>query len=468
MPYLKEKKYKRKLIPTEAVFIRSPGAIVGMVAKISGNINTNDFEHAVKRLTQLHPILNCKIYWDENNQAHFEETNNPISISILTRNSSHDFEEIITKEWKQGFDLLNGPLCRFTLLRSDIRSEIIFVGHHTIVDGMSVTLIIDLLLKIMNKPNIELKQNHLGELPTIENLKKSVPKSSFIQKVMNKSITNFANNKWKKNKIDLPKEDITKAHRMYFEKIDYLVLIDEFSKEETSLFIDKCKKHNVTVNSALTIAFLACRKEIDPENISKKMIIPVDLRKHLNDSAKKSIGCYSTSLDIEFTYEPSKTFWGNVESLNALTNKLINNFQDIKKVENTSGLSLDFLEASMLSQRIQAHEEIFKSFPYAEKLGKNSKNIAAITAKNILSAPSSFTITNLGMVKIPCEYETIKLENLIMYPSSVSHPKANITLSVITIDDKLTLSYHVLKDNSDSNHTIESLKEKIRELILNI
>lgn len=466
-----EKIYKRKLIPSEALFIRSPGAIVGMVAKISGDLNSDKFKYAVKKLIEFHPILNCKIIWDKNREPYFIETNNCIPISIYTRNSPRDFENIIIDEWKKGFDLLNGPLCRFTLVRSDLKSEIIFAGHHTIVDGMSITLIIDLLLKIMDNSNIELQANYSEELPSIENLKKFLPKQSFLQRTLDKSISNFINYRWKKSKTELPQEDIIKAHRVYFEHIYYLVAIDELTKEETSSFIDKCKEHNVTVNSALAAAFLTCRSEIDGDHITKKTIIPVDLRKRLGASAKKSIGCYSISIDIMFTYETTKSFWENAKTFNALSSKSLMDLQDIKRVESISGVSLDFLEASMLSQRIQTHEEIFKVFPYAKNLSQRGNNVAKIAAKNVIKDPSSFTITNLGLVTIPSEYEMFKLENLIMYPSSVSYPRANILLSVITINNKLTLSYHMLNDKSDSidyNYLVQSLKERLRRFICSV
>ncbi len=464
-----EKTYKRKLISSEAVFIHSPGAIVGMVAKVLGYIDDDIFKYAVEKLSEIYPILKYKLTWDKDDEPYFEETKNYIPVIIVPRHTDKDFEKMITDQWERGFDLTNGPLCKFILLKSHDKSEIIFVAHHTITDGISATMITDFLLKIMDNPNAKIKPIEYEELPSIENLKKYIPKANLLESLTNKSISSFVNYSWKKNKVNIIKEDIKKAHKAYFDKISYIVSLDELSAEDTFSFINKCKKNNVTVNSALSSAFLACRREIDNEHISKKIVIPVDLRKYLGNCAKKSIGCYSTSIDINFTYEASKAFWENAKIFNKLSSDSLNNFGPIKKIQAFSMFSTNFLEASTLSQRVQGHEEVFKSFPYAKKLGTKSNNIASIAAKNTIKDASTFTITNLGVKSY--EYNDFKLESLIIYPSSVSYPEMNITLSVLTINAKLILSYHMLTDKAKTNNCLNmlnNLKENIHKFIVNI
>ncbi|MCL2322226.1 MAG: condensation domain-containing protein [Oscillospiraceae bacterium] len=464
----KERIYKRKLISLEATFINSPGAIVGMVAKISGLIDDNKFKYAIDKIVEAYPILKCKINWDKDDEPYFEETNNSIPVSIIKRYSDEDFENIISEEWEKGFDLVNGPLCKFILLKSPEKSEIIFVGQHSIIDGISTTIMVDLMLKIMDNQSLQIKSMEYEKLPSEENLKKYIPKISLIDRLKNTAISNFVNYRWKRSKINIPKEDIKKAQDCFFNKFFYIVKIDEFSVEQTAAFIFKCKKNNVTVNSALGTAFLACRAE---ENLDKRIIIPVDLRKYLGDSAKEFIGCYSSSIEIGFTYDVSKSFWENAKIFNELSFKSLTNFEHIKKLYFLSRLPNNFLESYILSQRIQTHQDIFKIFPYAEKLGQNSNNIASIAARAESKKISTFTITNLGIFNRQCDYKNFKLESLIMYPSSVASSSTNIILSVITINSKLTLSYHMLVDKVKKNstyHYIENIKEKVHKFILDI
>ncbi len=465
-------RYKRKLLPIEAAFIRSPGAIIASVAEISGYVDEDKFKYAVKKLRKIHPILNARLVWDKNGESWFHEMDYDFPVSIILRNDDGDFSKVIASEWKKSFDMLKGPLSRFILLKSDIKSEIIFIAHHSLSDGVGMTILIDQILQLMNNPNMEFEVDYGEDLPSIENFKKYISKFkiNFFEELKNKSMTTFLNTRWKRTKIYLPPEDVARSHKAFFKDFDYLVLIDEFTEEETLSFINECKKHSVSVNSAMAAAFLAARNEVDKAHDNHRQLIPVDLRKHLGKKAKKSASCYAGSIDIEYTYDMEKSFWENAKAFHEKSKYALNNFKDIEKVNALSYFSTDLVEASMLSQRVLANSETYKEFPYSNKLGKRSNHVAAVIGKNLIRQTPSFTITNMGSPKFSNNYGDLKLEKLILYPSGVSYPRMNILFSTITINNKLFVSYHVAKNildkTIDYDKTVNLIKERFKKILI--
>ncbi len=457
------KTYERKLLPLEAVFVRSPGAIVGIVAKLSGNIDESKFLFAVNKLITYYPILHSKINWDKNDEMWFIESESPIPASIIEMASENDFEKIISSEWKKEFDIENGPLSRFILLKSLNKFHIIFVAHHSITDGAGLLKIIESLLKLINNKRAELQFDYGECLPSIENLNKSVQLNNKnpLKNIAYNSLLKYFDYQWNKGKISLPKEDIVKIQKTYFKAFNYLVILDEFTEKETQLFIHQCKKHNITVNSAIATAILACRDIIDKNNDNHNYLVPVNLRRYLGEKAQNSISCYAGSIDIKYAYDPLKSYWENAEIFNNKFNKALNNNLDIEKIKAISYLPNGLLEASILSQRFQTFPEVFNGFSYYNKL--TSKNIASLIAKKSIKESPSFTITNLGAPNILTEFENFKLENIVIYPSYTAYPKASLILSVITLNNKLTFSYHAVENYNDIT---KKLKEMFKEFIL--
>jgi hypothetical protein len=77
----------------------------------------------------------------------------PVDLPVidLTREQDpkHAAEQIVDKDARTPFDLVSGPAARFQLLRLAADHHIlIFTGHHIIIDGWSINVVVSELAEI--------------------------------------------------------------------------------------------------------------------------------------------------------------------------------------------------------------------------------------------------------------------------------------------------------------------------------
>jgi len=461
---LDDKIYKREVLPLEAIFIRSMGAIIGVAAEISGEIFEDKFKIAVNKVKSTYPILNCALTWDENGKPWFQKSKIDPLVIIKERVLENDYEKIIVEEWNKTFDLINGPLCRFILLKSKEKSNIIFIAHHILSDGIGLTIIIESILKFMKDKNLNTEISYINKLPSIENLK---PKNNFnilFNQLLYKYISSFLNYRWERSKIHLPPEDAMLTHEIFFNSYEYCPINDELSEEETTNFIKKCKENKVTVTCAMATAFLACRNEIDKEHDNSRQMIPVNLRRHLDNESKKAVNCHAGSIDIKYSYDDSKSFWENSKIYNKLIKNALKNFSDVKKIQVISNFPTDLLETSILSQRIQTFEDMFGNvFSYADKLGSKSNHVTSMIAKYVMKQNPTFCLTNMGTPEFSDNYGPLKIEKMFIYPSGVVYPAMSILLSTVTLNNRLFLSFNIAKKKSEKFEDREYIALRLKE-----
>ncbi len=458
--------YKRKVLPFESIFIHTPGIVIAFIAEISGNVDQDKFIYAVKKLTKIYPILRSKITWDRNGESWIEETECEEPIKIFERTSDYTWKKVFDEATKQFMDLEKGPLHEFMLIRSDTKSEIIFRGHHLMTDGVGMVRILDLLLQFMNNPNLEVNTYSIEEIPNGKTLRRAIkPKLTFKQRIQNawdRILFPLVEFEWKRTRLNLPKEDRLKIHDIYFKNYEYIMLTDEFTEDETSVFAKECKKHDVTVNSAMAAAFLACRKEVDPEHENNRQFVSVDLRRHLGQQAKESISCYASTLTLSYVYDAKKEFWGNAKEYHKLVKKNLDACAEATHVINFSNLTTDFIWAVSLSQRMHGVPKSYENSEFFKKLGPKSPHVAAIFGRFSTAVNPSFTITNMGRASFSNNYGPLKLEKCIISPSFVPFPPLSILLSVVTLNNKLTIAYHMAKKLDDETINYEKVISDIK------
>lgn len=114
--------------------------------QLSGKINIENFKRAIQELINRHDILRSTFNHDGTLLFISEKGNANIEFNELSNKSVTDQKEWITtrerKEVAEEFDLLNGPLSKFTIVKlSNNESYFIFTAHHIICDGWSTSLL---------------------------------------------------------------------------------------------------------------------------------------------------------------------------------------------------------------------------------------------------------------------------------------------------------------------------------------
>gem|GEM_PF-2357628 len=110
----------------------------------------------------------------------YEKVNQPLQVVLKKRNESMEYKDIselscieqreflatfLERDQRRGFDLSQGSLVRLTLIKlKDQKYQLVFTNHHIILDGWSVSILIDNLFcnykSLANKKAINVIQKH--------------------------------------------------------------------------------------------------------------------------------------------------------------------------------------------------------------------------------------------------------------------------------------------------------------------
>lgn len=137
--------------------------------EVSGKLSINKIEEAFQELLKRHEALRATFSQDGKYFVVHQYQYQKIDVKTIQLNElgNHQFEAI-----SKPFDLVNGPLARFKVLKeSEDRHYLIFSAHHIICDGWSLAIILTELTRAYENINLgpvssfvefALKENKLG------------------------------------------------------------------------------------------------------------------------------------------------------------------------------------------------------------------------------------------------------------------------------------------------------------------
>ncbi len=461
------KKYERKVSPLERMFTRSPYAIVTMVARIKGNLSENLLRDAVSKVQQRHTNLRIRIHEDENHIPWFtSEGVKEIPIETVARESDDHWIKIFHKSCKIPFDFKERPPIRFILVQSAEISELIIFCHHIICDGMSLAYLARDLMVHLGDPTREVEV--LPDPVPID--RDNLPKEVSINPIV-KFFINRINKKWTNNPIFFDQEDYKTLNEAYWKKYKHEMLSVELSEAETSALVDRCRKEGVSVNTALTTAFVAAQYLIQGDRpYLSNIIIAGNMRDRLPNPAGEAMGYFAGGVTLKYKYNQKIGFWENVRKLHQKAKALYTNKNLFKEP-----LSWCYLEPAIMES---LSFKILGGFvpsdsPQYEKLATFSKQNDVVSSVlkrgNIdsLDTPSLGTaVSNLTRLDFPRMYGSLELERLIFNPGA-GFPLGTVTfnLGAVTCAGKLSVLIEYAEGTIEST-TVEKIKENAMNFLL--
>jgi len=228
---------------------------------------------------------------------------------------------------------------------------------------------------------------------------------------------------WAKKRIKFDTNDLKRLHKLYWEKNAGIKLLAwDLSEAETELLISRCKKEDVTVNSALWTAFLAAQHEVqDDEKLFRSQSgFAISNRDKLKVPVGEAFGFYASSLSTPLEYNFKVPFWDAARSIH-------------KQI----GASLEKTDIFRMLVAESIHPTLLDSL-YFSKYGllKNSISNKMLKQMKWDSLSNGYAITNVGKADIPRDYKTLILEAL--YGPIVYSDVNEKTVGVITLGSKLT------------------------------
>jgi hypothetical protein len=302
------KRYERKVTPIERLFTRSPFSTVTMIARIRGTVTESMLRSALSKVRQRHPNLRVRIVEDDDRDPRFaSEGAKEIPVEIVPRESDAHWIRVVQESCQIPFDFAARPLIRFILVQSPVTSELIILCHHIICDGLSLAYLARDLMVHLGDPDREV--DPLPDPVPID--RGNIPDRASLNAVV-RFLINRMNRKWGGEKVVFDREDYRELSEAYWSHYRHQILYIELSEDETTALVARCRQEEVTVNSALSAAFVGAQA-IVREAIRHHPSIGVgaNLRDRLPVPAGEVMGFYAGVVTPKWTYEPSRGFWDN-------------------------------------------------------------------------------------------------------------------------------------------------------------
>ncbi len=425
--------FKQQLKGLERYFFRCPNSNLITVARIKGAISSEQLKTALLRLKGKYPLLGVKVSLDKVNIAWLTSEGVPEHLVRWEPRAANDPEAWIRKvneEQKESFEFDKGPLVRFTLLNSGESSDLIINCHHGICDALSLTYLIrDILFAIANpewEPELSLCP------PDAKNKVLPSPRIDPFHRVMMKVI----NALWKRSRVSFSETDYHTLHRKYWGKAkSNQTLSWGLTECETSALVNRCRKENVTVNSAIATAMVAAQQEVQGTRLAYQNTVsmPVDFRKRLSPPAGEAFGLYVSTVKADLSYARGTSFWPNVRRIH----------ERIKRRLTDRSVFMMPRKANML------HPSLMDAV-YFSKYGLLNSRIASLILglAGIRRMNAGWEISNLGRCDLPVDYGSLKLESIIV-PVFLSDYQEKC-LRIVTVGGKMSFSLTFWEDILDT------------------
>jgi NRPS condensation-like uncharacterized protein len=460
-------KYERKVTGAERFFSHSPFSIVTMVARIKGNITEEMLKNAVAKVQQRHVLLRVRIKDDHDHALWFtSEGVQQIPIEIVPRKSENDWIKIHAEASKIPYEFETHPAIRFILVQSPDVSELIILCHHIICDGMSLAYLARDLMVHLGDPSREVEVLPAPEPITLDNLPGDVSLSGLV-----KFFINRIKQKWAEEIVFFDQEDYEVLTKTYWDNYHHELFSIELSEAETSALVARCRKEDITVNSAIIAAFSGAQSFVAGEKPHHaKAAIAVSLRDRLPNPPGEAVGYYALGLELKLKYNHEKSFWDNARRFHKrikpnLTNKRV--FGDLPaylQMDSNIYEALSFKKLGRLVPTDSPRYEKLSDFGKREDVVVRLLQRAKMeTLETKLLGPA---ITNLGRLDFPKTYGALELDRLIMQPGG-AFPlvHVNMVIGAVTCSGKLSLVVEYAEEAVDTG-TMEKIKDKAMEFLL--
>lgn len=457
---------ERKISPVERIFARSPYAIVTMVARIKGNVSENMLRDAVKKVQTRHENLRVRILEDKDHVQFFTSNKvEEIPIEVISRESDDHWIRVSNQAYMIPFEFELRPAIRFILLQSSTASELIILCHHIICDGLSLAYLARDILIHLGNPNREVEL--LPEVVPVD--KDNLPKEASINSVI-KYFLNRINKKWRKNPTYFDQEDYLSLNLAYWKNFKHQIVSVELSKAETTGLVDRCRNEKITVNTAITSAFVAAQSIIQGKKANPNIAIATSVRNHLSKPAGEAMGYFAGGVSLEYKYNQKMTFWDNSRKLHQKLKKLYKTKNLIKELATWSNLDPGIMEAipyKIIGGLVSPDSPRYDKLSGFSKQDDVISSILKTQKMESLEKPFLGTaVTNLTRMNFPQKYGELELDRLIMNPGGM-FPLAtvNLVVGVVTCSGKLSLLLEYEEKTFDTT-TIKKIKENALKFLL--
>jgi Condensation domain len=352
-----------------------------IAAKLQGQFSPNQLAIALQQVQHRHPLLRVCIGVDETGRPKFVETDGEIPVRWVARTDDQQWQQELELEMTHSFDWRVAPLLRVVILQAGDESELIIVCHHSIADALSS---IYLLRDIVQ--GLEGKTFKRSDLSTSLSLEEALSRLA-------------------------PAPEITGKGSLYATIISRRpqphVRSAMLSAELTQQLIERSRAEQTTVHAAISAAFLLTLTQPPfRSNEPLQCVHPMNVRSYLSLPMPDAFGLYVNSGVTTHSLEPNSAFW------------------DVARSVKSQLLQTDVAE--QLAEDSQTRQATMAELPDTNAFAEMLKQLT-----------SQLAVTNLGLIKIPQQYDKIRIEAF--YAPAVLSGNLKQVVGVSTLGDRLSM-----------------------------
>jgi hypothetical protein len=438
-----------------------------MVARIRGPVSESMLSSAVSKVRQRHPNLRVRIIEDDEGEPWFTSDGaKEIPVELVPRESDDHWIQVVQESCQIPFEFDVEPAVRFILVQSPVTSELIILCHHIICDGLSLAYLARGLMDHLGDPAREVELLPDPVPIDIDNMPEDVAVNSVVRFLINRM-----NKKWEAKKVVFDQEDYRNLNSAYWMSYQHQVLSVELSEAQTFALVDRCRKEEVTVNSALTAAFVGAQAIVQGERPFHSSIgVAGNLRDRLPRPAGEVMGFYAGAVTLNYKYNSNRRFWDNARRFHRKVRPLFTNKNLFGEPLTWCYLEPTILEAINFKTLGGLVPEDFARYQKISAFSRRDDVVQSILKREKMESLDRITVgttvTNLTRLDFPREYGALELDRLIMKPGG-AFPLANfhLVLGAVTCAGKLSLVVEFVEGNVDVR-TMEEIRDKALEFLL--
>lgn len=423
-------------------FVSTPNANVVISFEVNSCLTKEQINKALLKAFGKNSLVSALVSVDNEGRAYFNfsDSYSP-EISIIKNKEEGD--SVLIDALQRPFKLDTACLLHVSLLIRSNSTRIILSCNHMICDGISMFYLIDEIVANLSSDSEERPEGkHLFmEKSTIPVIIDQFPSNLFVKKI---------NKEWQDVDLIFSQSLQRSIYNRFWNVQKPAISLFRLNELETQSIIWNCKNYNVSVNSALTTAFVLAQKTtIAKKSYSNKFIISVDLRKYLKTNPGRAIGYYVSAIRLKLNLNIRAPFWKNV---NKVHGKIYGKLKPrlLFRSQIMGLLNHKFIDALNLNR-------------YG--LRNDKKVLKLIKRKKLNEINAAFTLTNLGICPISSVYKNdIRITGLTSPVVQSDTMEKYISVTTFNNEMYISVSYseHIIKKDS-----IKSFLDKSKEILIN-
>ena len=460
------REYKRALTPIERFLTRSPYSIVTMVARIRGHVTEEMLRNALARVRQRHPNLRARIIEDEHGSPWLtSEGAQELQVQVVPREADDHWMRVVQESSRMPFEFDVRPAIRFLLVQSASASELIILCHHVLCDGLSLAYLARDLMMHLGDPAREAEL-----LPDPVPIDRDNMPPGLSPNPLVRLVINGMNKRWAKEKVLFDQADYVALTQAYWNRYPHQIRVVEWSEAQTSALVERCRKEEVTVNSALAAAFVGAQAHVqDLKPHPPTIAVAASVRDRLPRPAGEVMGFYAGLVNVRDRYDPGRGFWDNARDLHRRVRPL---FTDKNLFENFvlwCYLEPSIIEAIHFKKLGGLLAEGSSRYEKLAAFAQRDDVVLGILKRDKMESLQRMmmgtAVTNLARMDFPRQYGALELERLIMKPGA-GFPlvQVNLVLGAVTCAGKLSLVLEFVEDNI-TPATVEEIEHRAMEFL---